>query len=82
MKVSSLISKLHKMNIGHSIIDNNGYNMDVMFIINGMIFKAGYNKGFEDVLDFCREVCYNKSEQEMQRRFFDNFKQLLKYAQK
>jgi hypothetical protein len=54
--------------------------MDVEFIINGMTFKAGFIKGQNIILDFCREICFDKSSQEMQRRFFDNFNKLVKYA--
>ena len=63
-----------------SYADVNGYNQDVEFSINNMTFKAGYLIGGDVVEDFCREICFDKSTQETQRRFFDNFNQVLKYA--
>ena len=80
MTTANLISKLNKMNIESTIVNDNDYNMDVEFIINGMTFKAGFIKGQNIILDFCREICFDKSSQEMQRRFFDNFNKLVKYA--
>jgi hypothetical protein len=80
MTTSTLISKLNKMNIESTIVDDNGYNMDVKFIINGMTFKAGFIKGQNVIQDFCREIYFDKSNQETQRRFFDNFNKLLKYT--
>ena len=80
MKVSNLLNKLSKLNIKHSIVDVNGYNQDIEFSINNMIFKAGYIIGCDVIEDFCREICFDNSTQETQRRFFDNFNQVLKYA--
>jgi hypothetical protein len=40
MTTTSLISKLNKMNIAHTILDCNGYNMDIEFTINNKTFKA------------------------------------------
>lgn len=80
MTTSSLVSKLNKMNIAHSIVDVNGYNKDIQFIINGLTFKAGFTEGKTEVEDFCREICFDNNTQEMQRRFFITFNQLLKYA--
>lgn len=70
------------MGISHTIVDHNGYNKDIEFSINGLNFKAGFNEGQTVIQDFCREICYDKVNQEMQRRFFDNFTQLVKYANK
>ena len=80
MKTATLISKLSKMNISYTILDNNGYNKDIQFSINGLVFKAGFIEGKEMIQDFCREICYDNGIQEMQRRFFDNFNQVLRYA--
>jgi hypothetical protein len=80
MTTSTLISKLKKLKISYTIINVNGYNMDISFSINGMNFKAGYFKDENIIQDYCREICYNQSEQEMQRRFFENFNKLIRYA--
>lgn len=80
MTTSNLISKLNKLNINYSIVDINGYNQDIAFSINGMSFKAGFVKGIEIIEDFCREICFDNNIQEVQRRFFNNFNQILKYA--
>ena len=80
MTTAALITKLTKMNVSYTVLDINGYNKDIQFSINGFTFKAGFIEGKNIVEDFCREICYNKSEQEMQRRFFDNFNKVLQYA--
>jgi hypothetical protein len=80
MKVLSLVSKLNKMKVPFVVVDVNEYNKDIVFQINSMNFKAGYVEGSEEVEDFCREICWDNVDQEMQRRFFDNFNQLVKYA--
>jgi hypothetical protein len=80
MTTTNLITKLNKMNINHSIIDINGFNQDIKFIINGMVFKAGFTTQSNIIEDFCREISFDKVNQEMQRRFFDNFNKCLKYA--
>jgi hypothetical protein len=80
MTTTNLIKKLNKLNIPYTIIDCNGYNMDIQFIINSRTYKAGFFKGEELIQDFCREIAWDKKEQEMIRRFFKNFAQLYKYA--
>lgn len=70
MTTTNLINKLAKLNIPYTILDNNGYNKDIQFTINNLTFKAGFIDGKEQVEDFCREICYDKCAQEMQRRFF------------
>jgi hypothetical protein len=42
----------------------------------GFQMKIGYNV----IQDFCREICFDNVNQEMQRRFFDNFNKILKYT--
>jgi len=42
MTVANLKSKLTKMNIPFSILENNGYNKDIQFSINGLTFKATF----------------------------------------
>ena len=80
MTTTNLIIKLTKMNISYNVLENNGYNKDIQFSINGLTFKAGFVNGKTIIEDFCREICFDNSNQEMQRRFFNNFNQLLKYA--
>lgn len=80
MKVLSLVSKLNKMKVPFVVVDVNEYNKDIVFQINGKTFKSGYVEGSDIVEDFCREICWDNVDQEMQRRFFDNFNQLVKYA--
>ena len=80
MTTQNLISKLNKMNVSHTVLENNGYNKDIQFTINGLIFKAGFREGKKIVEDFCTEICYDNCNQKTRRRFFDNFKQVLRYA--
>jgi hypothetical protein len=80
MKSATLIKKLEKFGIPYNVVDVNGYNKDIEFTINDTNFKAGIIEGKEEVQDFCREICYDKVRDEMQRRFFRNFKELLRYA--
>jgi len=80
MRVQSLISKLNKINVSYTVLENNGYNKDIQFSIKGLFFKAGFTEGKKIVEDFCTEICYDNSNQETRRRFFDNFNQVLKYA--
>lgn len=78
MKITSLISKLNKMNVAHEIVNNNGYNSDIQFVINGKSFYAGIVEDKDTVQDFCKEIGYDDVNQETQRSFYDNFNQLLK----
>jgi hypothetical protein len=78
MKITSLISKLNKMNVAHEIVNNNGYNADIQFVINGKSFYAGIVEDKDTVQDFCKEIGYDDVNQETQRRFYDNFNQLVK----
>lgn len=78
MKITSLISKLNKMNVAHEIVNNNGYNADIQFVINGKSFYAGIVEDKDTVQDFCKEIGYDDVNQETQRSFYDNFNQLLK----
>jgi hypothetical protein len=80
MTTQNLISKLTKMNVQHTILDNNGYNKDVEFTINSLTFKAGFIDSRNIIEDFCVEIFYDNCTQETQRRFFSNFNKLLKYA--
>lgn len=80
MKITSLISKLNKMNVAHEIVNNNGYNADIQFVINGKSFYAGIVEDKDTVQDFCKEIGYDDVNQETQRIFYDNFNQLLKYG--
>jgi hypothetical protein len=80
MTTTNLIAKLNKMNITYSIVDINGYNQDIKFTINGMVFAAGFTTQSNIIEDFCREISFDKVNQEMQRRFFYNFNKCLKYA--
>jgi hypothetical protein len=80
MKIITLINKLNKMKIENKIVDNNGYNKDVVFVINGKTFYAGFTMSNDTIIDYCVNICYDASNQETQRRFFDNLNQLLKYA--
>lgn len=80
MTTTNLISKLTKMNIATTILEGNGYNKDIQFSLNAMTFLAGYTEGKNEIQDFCREIYYDNCNQEMQRRFFQNLNQLLRYA--
>lgn len=80
MTTAQLKNKLTKMNIQFTEVDYNGYNKDICFSINNMNFAAGFNTKSEIIENFSRNICYNVSEQETQRRFFTNFNQLIKYA--
>ena len=80
MNIKALTSKLSKMKISYSVESNNNYNKDIKFSINGKTFKAGFSEGKEVIEDFCTESNYDDCTQETNRRYFDNFNQLLKYA--
>ena len=80
MTVKNLISKLTKNGVTYTILDY-GYNKDIEFMINGITFKSGFTEGKTTVEDFCSELYYDNCNQEIQRRFFDNFNQVLRYAQ-
>ena len=80
MTTQNLIKKLTKLNVSYTVLEGNGYNKDIQFSINDIIFLAGFNEGKNVITDFCREICYDNNTQEMQRRFFDNFNKVLKYA--
>jgi hypothetical protein len=80
MTTTNLISKLRKMKISHEILSVNGYNKNIQFSINGLTFYAGFVEGSTIIEDFCREIRYSNCNQEMERRFFDNFNQVLRYA--
>jgi hypothetical protein len=80
MTTSTLKNKLSKMFISFNEIDHNGYNKDICFSINGMNFCAGFNSDSNEIQDFCREISFDNTDQEMQRKFFTNFNLLLKYA--
>jgi len=79
MKKSSLINKLNKLGISHTI-HGNGYNMNVQFTVNGRIFDAGYTINKDDIEDYCTVIGYDKANQESQRSFFKNLNQVLRYA--
>jgi hypothetical protein len=80
MTTSTLKNKLSKMNISFNETDYNGYNKDICFSINGMNFCAGFELGNDEIQDFCREICFDNTNQDMQRRFFKNFNELIKYS--
>lgn len=77
MKVSNLTSKLNKMKVPFTVVDVNEWNKDIVFQINGKTFKAGFTAASDVIEDFCREICYDNVDQEMQRVFYKNFNQLL-----
>ena len=77
MKVLNLTSKLNKMNIPFVVVDVNDYNKDIVFQINNKTFKAGFTDASGIVEDFCREICWDNVDQEMQRVFYSNFNKLL-----
>ena len=80
MQVTSLASKLNKMNIQNSIVDLNGYNKEVVFSINNMNFSADFNVNANVIESYSRDICFDNTNQEMQRRFFTSLNSLLKYA--
>jgi hypothetical protein len=80
MTTTNLIKKLNKMQVSHNIVDVNGYNQDIHFVINGKKYIAGYNVKNNVIEDYCMEICYDNANQEMQRRFFDNFNKVLNHA--
>jgi hypothetical protein len=80
MKISSLISKLTKMNVPFTILEGNGYNKDIEFSINGSIFEASFTEGYPNIQSYCKETGYDNASQETTRYHFDNFAQLLRHA--
>jgi hypothetical protein len=82
MKISSLISKLTKMNVPFTILEGNGYNKDIEFSINGTKFEASFTEGYPNIQSYCEETGYDDASQETTRYHFDNFAQLLRHASK
>lgn len=81
MKVSSLKSKLSNSNATDVLVfDYNGYNKAICFSINGKRFEAGFSEGKENIENFCTKTGYDDRCQESERMFFDNFNQVLRYA--
>ena len=80
MKLSSLTSKLSKINVTHTIKHINEYNKDLVFAINGKTFSAGFTALSDTIRYFCTVIGYDHSEQEHQRIFFSNFAAVLRYA--
>lgn len=70
------------MNVEHSILENNGYNKQIKFSINGVIFKAAFTEGKPLIEDFCRELSYDEANQETDRLFFTSLSQVIEYAKK
>lgn len=82
MTTTTLISKLGKMNIPYTIVDFNGYNMDIVFTINGKTFKAGFFKGDTLIQDYCRDISFDNTSQEIIRSIYKNFAAVLRAAER
>jgi hypothetical protein len=80
MTTQNLINKLNKINVLYSIVDVNGYNQDIHFVINGKNYIAGYNVKNNVIEDYCMEICYDNANQDMQRIFFSNFNKVLNHS--
>jgi hypothetical protein len=80
MKLSTLNNKLTKLNAEVTTQDHNGYNMSVVFTINGKSYEADYNKGENNIIGFSFTTGYDDAIQETTRRFFDNFNQVLRHS--
>jgi hypothetical protein len=80
MKLSTLKNKLAKMNIETSVFDYNGFNKELIFVINGVKVQAGFNTDSDKVTDFCTVLGYDNANQEHQRSFFSNFAQVQRYV--
>lgn len=78
--VSGLTKKLSKIASGLRTYTNNGYNMQLLFELNGKYFSASYEKGKDLVEDFSTTTGYDSIDQEYERRFFRNLNQVLAYA--
>ena len=74
MKVSTLKSKLNKMNVKFTEIKG-----DVIFTINKKKYFVDTNNS-DSILCFFYEIGFNQSNQETDRRFFDNFAQVLRHS--
>lgn len=81
MKLSTLNNKLRKLNVTTATKDINGYNMVLVFTLNGKTYEADYTKGQNEVLGFTFDNGYNEAIQETTRRFFDTFPQVLRHSQ-
>ena len=66
------------MNIEYKINDVNGFNFDVVFIIKGITFFAGFNNVSRVIEDYCKEIGYDNANQSFDRVFYSNFNKLLK----
>lgn len=82
MTTANLISKLNKLGIENHIEDINGFNQDVIFIINGVKFYAGFDIESNIITDYHKKTGYDESNQETRRTFYDNLNQLLRCNKK
>jgi hypothetical protein len=80
MTTKSLISKLTKLSITHSVIDYNGFNQEIKFTINDLVYFASYNVK-DTIIDYfyCNHY-YDNANQEMNRTFYHSFNQILRYS--
>jgi hypothetical protein len=82
MKISSLISKLTKINVPFTILEGNGYNKDIEFSINGSKFEASFTEGYPNIQYYSKATGYDDASQVTTCFYFDNFAQLLRHASK
>lgn len=80
MKLSSLQKKLSKIENVSISTHGNGYNMYLCFSIKGKRFEAGYTEGVDKVDSF--SYAYDNGTNELARRWFYKFTDVLEYANK
>jgi hypothetical protein len=80
MKITSLISKLTKMNVPFTILEGNGYNKDIEFSINGSVFEASFTEGYPNIQYYSKETGYDDASQQFTSYYFENFAQVLRHA--
>jgi hypothetical protein len=82
MKLSSLVKKLNAMQAPSEVATNNGFNMSLVFTLNGLRFSAEYTAESYNVSCYNTVLGYDDLSQEKSRRFFDNLNQVVRYAER
>ena len=74
-----LLSKLDKLGIQYTILNQNEFNKSIKFSINNFVFFADFNNDSTKIQSICTEYSFDQANQETERRFFDSFNSVLSY---
>jgi len=69
MKVKSLKRELNNRNIDHKIVDINGFNMRIVFKVNGIEISSMFDTKHEKLLSFCIKNQQNSKGTWIDRQF-------------